>query len=553
MNKKNKSFARLFNAGVLSSMIFLISSSFCYADDSWYVNNKELLTTNSIILDALRTISWAVTQLVCKLSDVCETLYDKTFGLIDITQYGEVNNLLNEFKPVLVSITAICILALGITLIVSREKRSNLLRNILIFGLVITCSLYAFNSLNNLAFSFKSGVLGSEDFASQSYSLVDANIIDLVRQDTEGNINDLNYKKGRVNVVGAYISDNQSLSSINYTETLNFSNASKGQSLYEWSDVFNDYIKYDVVTVKGNTVKTEKESGWFTTTIGNEFYYRYHFDFFTCILQLIALIVVFIALSYKNVRIAYELLVSRVLSFLFAGDVSSGEKIKGILLFIRDTYITLCISVLCVKLYSVMTSYLTATGISGLTKGIISLFIAFAVIDGPNIVERILGMDVGLRSSFGRTWAAATAGVAVGKAAARGSKNIVGAAVTGKTHRERVANRGGAGMGEAAVVAARQKITQRHSNNNAKGTENSINDEMPVKSTTDNSENFASSGRETVGQSAADQQINKMNKAGAKKNNSVKQVNTVSKSRWKSVNKNMTTLNNANKKERSKK
>ena len=137
-------------------------------------------------------------------------------------------------------------------------------------------------------------------------------------------------------------------------------------------------------------------------------------------------------------RIAYELVVSRLLAFLFAADIGGGEKLKNTLLFVRDTYLTMCVCVLSVKLYEIMVGLVTSFGITGIGKGIVCLLIAYAVIDGPNLVERILGMDAGLSSSVGRAMALFGAGKAAGRTAARlggkavrGVKNTAMAAATG--------------------------------------------------------------------------------------------------------------------------
>lgn len=135
---------------------------------------------------------------------------------------------------------------------------------------------------------------------------------------------------------------------------------------------------------------------------------------------------------------------SRLLAFLFAADIGGGEKLKNTLLFVRDTYLTMCVCVLSVKLYEIMVGLVTSFGITGIGKGIVCLLIAYAVIDGPNLVERILGMDAGLSSSVGRAMALFGAGKAAGRTAARlggkavrGVKNTAMAAATGTTLRQR--------------------------------------------------------------------------------------------------------------------
>lgn len=414
------------------------------ADDlQWYRDNSAVLENRSIIRDALRSIGWGVTKLVCKLANVAETLYTKTFGLIDITNYPQVNNLLETLKPVLAALTMLCCAGLGLMLLVQQEKRPPLLRNILLGMVAVSASAYLFSAANDLVISFRDGILGGEE-VRQSYTLVNSNLIDLVNVDLQSDINALNYKAGKGILYGAGIADQYDMDGIDLSETLDWYTKSNGKDLYGWSANFNNRVKFRLAHTADGDVTQKNYDGITKANIGNEFYYRYSFDFWGCLLQLGALCILFLALCYKNIRIAYELVVGRIMAYLFAADIGGGEKLKNTLLFVRDTYITMCVCVLSVKLYEIMVGAITSFGLTGLGKGLVSLFIAYAVIDGPNLVERILGMDAGLSSSVGRAMAIFGAGKAAGRTAARlggkavrGVKNTAMAVATGTTVRQR--------------------------------------------------------------------------------------------------------------------
>lgn len=416
------------------------------ADDlQWYRDNSAVLENRSIIRDALRSIGWGVTKLVCKLANVAETLYTKTFGLIDITNYPQVNNLLETLKPVLAALTVLCCAGLGLMLLVQQEKRPPLLRNILLGMVAVSASAYLFSAANDLVISFRDGILGGEE-VSQSYTLVNSNLIDLVNVDLQSDINALNYKAGKGILYGAGIADQYDMDGIDLSETLDWYTKSNGKDLYGWSANFNNRVKFRLAHTADGDVTQKNYDGITKANIGNEFYYRYSFDFWGCLLQLGALCILFLALCYKNIRIAYELVVGRIMAYLFVADIGGGEKLKNTLLFVRDTYITMCVCVLSVKLYEIMVGAITSFGLTGLGKGLVSLFIAYAVIDGPNLVERILGMDAGLSSSVGRAMAIFGAGKAAGRTAARlggkavrGVKNTAMAAAAGTTVRQRQA------------------------------------------------------------------------------------------------------------------
>ncbi len=414
------------------------------ADDlQWYRDNAALLENNNIVGDALRSVSWSMTGLVCKVANVSETLYTKTFGLIDITNYQQINNLLDTLRPVLLALTVLCCAGLGIMLLVQQEKRPPLLRNILLGIVAVSASAWLFSTANDLVISFRDGILGGEE-VNQSYALVESNLIDLIRIDKRGDINALNYKAGQGVIYGVGIAGQDDMDSVDLCETLDWHTAKNGKNLYGWSTEFNNRVKYRLAHTADGDVARKNYDGLTSANIGNQFFYRYSFDFWSCLLQLLSLSLLFLALCYKNVRIAYELVVSRLLAFLFAADIGGGEKLKNTLLFVRDTYLTMCVCVLSVKLYEIMVGLVTSFGITGIGKGIVCLLIAYAVIDGPNLVERILGMDAGLSSSVGRAMAIFGAGKAAGRTAARlggkamrGVKNTAMAAATGTTLRQR--------------------------------------------------------------------------------------------------------------------
>lgn len=432
-------------------------------DLQWYKDNASVLSNRSIIGDSLRAVGFGITKVLCLVADVMQTLYDKTFGLIDMTQYSRVNDIITKLKPVLVALTCLCIAGLGVTLVV-KQQRVPVVRNILLGILTVSCSVYLFSMANSLAVQFKSGLLGEESAGSekQAYVLVNDNMFDLIRIDKRGDIEALNYKSGDGVIYGTGISTKEDMDQLDITETLDWYTKDNGMRRYGWSENFNNRVKYQIIKTDDGYTAVKNYDGMFAANIGNKFYYRYTFNYLSCILQLIALIVLFGALCYKNVRIAYELVVARILSIMYAADIGNGERLKSILFFIRDTYITLCISVLCVKLYTIFIAAIPQFGISGLGKGVVSLLVAYAVIDGPNLVERLLGMDAGLSSSLARTAAvfnmtrgAARFGKATLGAAARGAKNVAMAAATGTTHAERRTGRGGAGAMEAFAAKMR--------------------------------------------------------------------------------------------------
>lgn len=433
------------------SVVFLFYSGlYIFAENiTWQKNNSAILSNNSIVEDGLRWIAWGITKVLCMLADVAETLYDKTFGMIDITKYAGVNSLIVSFRPVIVALIVLCTIGLGISYIVMQQK-VKLVRNILITGLVLSSSVFMFSTANDLINNFRGAVL-TESRGGTAYSIVNNNLIDLVAVDKSGNISGLNYKNGSGVVHNAGVKNASTFSDVKITEVLNWDDKEDGQDLYGWSDTLNNYLRYKAIKIQSAWISKEVNSGTLGTTIGNEFYYRYYYDFWGASLEICAIVLLYIALSYKNVRIAYELIIARFLAMFYSADIGSGERLKQILFFIRDTYVALAISIVSVKLYLILTESITSFGITGLGKGLVALFIAYAVIDGPNLAQRILGIDAGLSSSVGRAFAVlqlAKVGTRIaGGAIKYGSKTGM-ALATGKSAQERKIDSGNANMGE---------------------------------------------------------------------------------------------------------
>ena len=223
MNKKLK-------AATFSLLVFLLSASPAFAEDvSWQKNNAAILTNNSIIDDALRWLAFNITKLFCMLADVCESLWDKTFGFIDLTNYDGVNAIIVQLKPVLVAVTCLCCIALGIMYIVKQEKKP-IVQNIILGILAVSCSTFVFTTANSLVTSFKDGIVNTGS-NTESYQLVNDNIIDLVAIDKSGSISSLNYNAGKGIKHNAGIQTKSDFEELDFNETLNWSDKSKGQEI----------------------------------------------------------------------------------------------------------------------------------------------------------------------------------------------------------------------------------------------------------------------------------------------------------------------------------
>lgn len=107
-------------------------------------------------------------------------------------------------------------------------------------------------------------------------------------------------------------------------------------------------------------------------------------------------------LAYKVVRILYEVVVQRLLAALYSANLSSSQKTLKVLDSIKDSYITLILVMVCLKIYLLAFKMVGETGFAEFSKVMVLLFVAFAVVDGPNIIQKLTGVDAGLSSGMGK-------------------------------------------------------------------------------------------------------------------------------------------------------
>ena len=353
--------------------------------------NIDYMVNNDLVLWLFRTIGWYLVKGLSYLIGLGKDLYDMTFRLVDITAWTGVDQWINEFRPLIVTLVVVSLVVLGMMLMFGKNKNHNVLTSILIFAVVATSSTFLFSTFNNWTSVFKDAVISGEGVADGT-ALINSNLYDLVYIDEQiglANMSEWNRPQ--------YTSlSEQEVDYIRITETM------------DWDDVENsdtkDILKKRLVyrNSAGNQL-VDVSNGVAWTTIGNDLYFRYKFQWFTYFLDALSVLLIYFCLAYKNVRIIYELLVGRVIGTLKASDLSGEKKMVRILSSIRDEYYALCFTAITIRTYFVFTDFVKIqAGDHGILRGLITLFVTFCVIDGSNIMQQITGVDAGLSSMTGK-------------------------------------------------------------------------------------------------------------------------------------------------------
>lgn len=385
---------------LLQLLLFMATSTVMAVDTEEVITvlkkNRDIFHTSTIPGGIFRYIGWSVMKGLVWVAEQCAKLFDESFKFIDFTRYEPVEKFLTSWKPVVFALISLSILFLGLIMIFWQEKKPKLMMNICLAVLIMTSSGYLIDQLNGfVSDDIRSAILNDGDTSTGSsglvYDMVGNSIYDLIYIDDKLDGGLMKMTKNNRKLYDDFTKEDLELMSINEVLKLDDVKA-------ESKDLVSNRIYYK----KGNLELKEIYNGVAWTDLLNEYYYRYDVEWFTVIVGLVSLIIVYVCLAYKVVRILYEVVVQRLLAALYSANLSSGQKTLKILDSIKDSYITLILVMVCLKIYLLAFKMVGETQFAAFSKVMLLFFLALAVADGPNIIQKLTGVDAGLSSGMGK-------------------------------------------------------------------------------------------------------------------------------------------------------
>lgn len=359
-----------------------------------YNENEDLFEQNDLVSNGLRSIGVGVLSFFVKFAASANNLFDKSFGMLNFTKYGPVKNFLKEWQVVWVALLCASLGWLGITLVFNSDKKPKFITNLCVGILVVTSMSWMISQMDSLLTKeVRSEILG-ETQENVVYDMLGNNVHDLLYIDQVAGLENLNKK----NADGVKYADIKTPLTKETWKSLKVNEIVFPDDVKDESKVIMENYKTDLYDEKGKTktVLSECYDGVAWTDLLNTYYYRYSFDWWSAILEMLSFAIVLVFFSYKVVRTCYEIVFQELLAYLYSPNVANGQKAVKILDAMKNSYIVILLSVVSVKINLLATEYVSGKNWGGFTKGLILFFVALAVIDGPNIVQKITGEDVGL-------------------------------------------------------------------------------------------------------------------------------------------------------------
>ncbi|HAT4093240.1 TPA: hypothetical protein I9Z34_001743 [Clostridium perfringens] len=340
---------------------------------------SEYFTKSDFILHGFRVVGWFFIKGLSFLVNKLEDVVDSVTKVTDFFNSLEITALINKFKPLLGLLLVASIIFIGYQLMINKKfDRSRVPTNIILALCIVVAMPLAMEKLNTLSNKVIGEIQGDVPFAEQ---IIENNITDLYLIDKanfpikdDGTVGDISPKNNLGNNI-TKISPNEEID----------------RGKVENKKVFENEVEID----SEGKPKLNKIVGLFKW---DDEYYRFHINFLTIIVTLAITAFVMVFTAIKMIKLSIELACSKVMTtFVAVADLSGGQRIRQSINGIISIFVAMISTMLMLKLYVMGTAYLSDK-ISGVGTIFAMIGCAIFVIDGPNYIEKMFGVDAGLSS-----------------------------------------------------------------------------------------------------------------------------------------------------------
>ena len=360
-------------------------------------------------MDAFRELGFVVLRSIAWTVDLLSGMTKEIYQLINFYNYKPLREMIQTYQPIIFVISAIAVAYFGYRIMSVKKTDKNIFIENVILAMTILVLLPW--GLEQGAGLVDAGTKLLNNQRSASTEVFKNNVTDLYTVDKNGwkstdTQNDLK-KKTDIELLGI-------------SEKVDTNNGLLNKS--PLSDKGIDLLGKQVVMVNGKAELANMKSFW---GIGDPVYYRYSWHPWLIALDLLTKLVVYVFVMFKAARMISEL---GLLYLLTAGisftDLKDGQRNKQLIIKIRDTFIVLYMVMFLINFFDLWSGFVAQASISGFSKGIAVAAGAWLVIDGPNFVEQLFGIDAGL-SSVGRNIMAMTQAGIAGKGFMKSAGSVI--------------------------------------------------------------------------------------------------------------------------------
>lgn len=382
-----------------------------------------LFEQGNTVADFFRFIGWWICRALFFLSEKAESAIDSIYSLLDVSGLlgsTQIGDFLEFLKPVFFAFIVAGILFLGFKYIFGSIKDKSSIPSSLIICMLVILGLptmiSAFADITNLSVQSVKGEYNSAAFTT---SIALSSIHDLRYYDDLGwdSAEPIVYSEG--DLVGTSCYNRLSADTykkIDINEKMDPEDTGlKNRDLYG---------KYLVLGVDNKySVKDIDYGGWLD--IFPHFYYRYHVDWLLLVVCLLATAVALIFTGLKVAVLLIDIIRDEIIATALAAvDFETAQKVKEAVKGILACFVTIFATAVFLRLFFLLVvierNLYTSGKVGVIAFSILIIVTTYAVIDGPDMMRRLFGIDAGVRSG----WHMAIGALGLGMAGARIGKGI---------------------------------------------------------------------------------------------------------------------------------
>ena len=421
--------------------------------------------------DVFRALGSGIIYTLSWLNQLLEDIVTKIITLNDFYATGAMGEFMDKARPLIWIVFFIALVVLGFQFMLNKvEKRNEILLNIVmaVCFIVIIPDLMS-NMQKIIGVGIEQMNPENETLAS---NMIKSNVADVLYY-AEHDFQFASSTRGDESSPPRPGSkENSSVGTTDYTYANRFSDSSalhipflqkldlheddgwlfKEDWVKQLSDESKEVLKTkSVPTGVGDSYQVEElqDNAVPMTKIGRETYYRYHVNWLSLIVSLLVTSIALGITVLKIGRAIFDLAFHQIFGmFIAASDLTGGQRTKKVLVEMVNTFVVIFIMTGLLQLFVLFVNWANGLKTDIGMFGVVILMIAgaWALIDAPDIVQRMLGIDAGLRNG----WQAMMGAYAGGKALTAGAQALKNVAQKGAAT---VA--GGANMAKRTVEGMR--------------------------------------------------------------------------------------------------
>lgn len=457
--------------------------------------------------DALRVIGFGIIKFLAWMGDSLYSGLQQVFDAITFSYSDEILALVSRYSVLYKSFFLVSVVGFGLYLIMKKgQKELNTVMCVFVMILILSGMPLMMQKIGNLTVASSHFVTqqwnnsGNEKkITSISGTVLKEAIVDLRKVDK--NMTDTSLPKGLKKGSGYNNFNSNTWKTIDINSRMDYESKDytlKHQSVWENKlEASDESGKYELAKI----------DSW--VKFASNYYYRYQItSWFGIFVMLGCMSFLLFFLIIRAAKIVIDLAGAMIYTpFIAVTDLTTGQRIKEAIKDIIAHFAAMFVLAAFMGIYFVAFTWINSSNLSLVPQLGMHIALVWAILDGPNIIERIIGVDAGFSGVWKTVLAAKSgadiargfgsmasrAGKGAASAAGKAAKGVGSAAVgkeglnkmskkakdaakaPGKTVHNATDGKGLLGFGQNAAKGAREKMTGEHTSESLQNQSNLAN------------------------------------------------------------------------------